>query len=102
MRGSVILSRDLLQLRELPAAGDVRLANTVPSATAELLRIGGPPGSVTTVILAGELLAPSLVREILGGGVVQRVFDLYGSTENTTYRIGCTANGLSARTKITL
>ncbi len=98
----MILSRDLLQLRELPAAGDVRLVDRVPSAMAELLRIGGPRESATTVILAMERLAPSLVRGILGGGVVQGVFDFCGPTKDTTYRAGCTASGLSAGIEITL
>jgi acyl carrier protein len=51
----------------------------------ELLRMEDLPQSVETVNLAGEPLAASLVREILRRGRVQRVFDLYGPTEDTTY-----------------
>src|SRR5262249_42861048 len=36
--GRVILASNVLALRDLPAAADVRLVNTVPSAMAELLR----------------------------------------------------------------
>ncbi|HYT32145.1 MAG TPA: non-ribosomal peptide synthetase, partial [Thermoanaerobaculia bacterium] len=83
--GKVILSRDALQLPELPAASEVKLVNTVPSAMAELLRIGGLPGSVSTINLAGEPLTASLVAEIFETGQGRRVFDLYGPTEDTTY-----------------
>ena len=41
--GTVILAENALALPELPAAGEVRLVDTVPSAMAELLRTGGCP-----------------------------------------------------------
>jgi acyl-coenzyme A synthetase/AMP-(fatty) acid ligase/acyl carrier protein len=69
----------------LPAAGDVTLINTVPSAIVELLRMGGVPASVRTVTLAGEPLATPLVNQIYERLKVGRVFDLYGPSEDTTY-----------------
>ena len=83
--GTVILSEDALHLPALPAAAEVKLVNTVPSAMAQLIRMGELPASVGTVNLAGEPLPTSLVREILQSGNVGRVFDLYGPTEDTTY-----------------
>ena len=83
--GKVIVSRNVLELGELPAALEVKLVNTVPSAMGELLRMARLPESVSTVNLAGEPLAASLVRQILGGGGVRQVYDLYGPTEDTTY-----------------
>ncbi|HVE64939.1 MAG TPA: amino acid adenylation domain-containing protein, partial [Thermoanaerobaculia bacterium] len=83
--GKVILARDVLELPELGAASEVTLVNTVPSAMAELLRIGGLPASVATVNLAGEPLPAALVDQIAGGAQGRRVFDLYGPTEDTTY-----------------
>ncbi|MDQ2870861.1 MAG: amino acid adenylation domain-containing protein [Acidobacteriota bacterium] len=83
--GTVILAENALHLPDLPAAGEVRLVNTVPSAIAQLVGIGALPDSVSTVNLAGEPLSTSLVREILRSGRVGRVFDLYGPSEDTTY-----------------
>ena len=83
--GKVILVENVLHLPTLPAAGEVTLINTVPSAITELLRIKGVPPSVLTVNLAGEPLKTDLVRQIYELGTVKEVFDLYGPTEDTTY-----------------
>jgi len=83
--GKVILAQNALELAQLPAAGEVKLVNTVPSAIGHWLRMGELPESVETVNLAGEPLAAALVREILRRGRVRRVLDLYGPTEDTTY-----------------
>jgi len=50
----------------------------------ELVQHKDIPSSVRTVNLAGEPLQPGLVDEIYGHGV-ERVFDLYGPSEDTTY-----------------
>ncbi|HYV09764.1 MAG TPA: amino acid adenylation domain-containing protein [Pyrinomonadaceae bacterium] len=81
--GHVVLVRDVMQLLELDAT--VKLVNTVPSAMAELVRLKGLPETVQTVNLAGEPLAGSLVDELYRTGHVQRVVDLYGPSEDTTY-----------------
>ncbi|PYX86502.1 MAG: hypothetical protein DMG68_15185 [Acidobacteria bacterium] len=83
--GKVILAQNALELPSLPAAEEVTLINTVPSALAELLRMGGVPDSVMTVNLAGEPLPRSLVRQIYAKKSIQRVYNLYGPTEDTTY-----------------
>ncbi|MFY9550790.1 MAG: amino acid adenylation domain-containing protein [Thermoanaerobaculia bacterium] len=88
--GKVVLAQNVLELSRLPAAEEVRLVTTVPSAMTELLRMGALPASVETVTLAGEPLAASLVGEILGSGTVRRVLDLYGPTEDTVFSTGAT------------
>lgn len=83
--GKVILAEDALQLPILKAKAEVKLINTVPSAMAELVRLGGLPEALETVNLAGEPLRTSLVRQIYQQPGVKRVLDLYGPSEDTTY-----------------
>ncbi|HEX5869637.1 MAG TPA: amino acid adenylation domain-containing protein, partial [Longimicrobium sp.] len=82
--GRVIIVDNALALPASPAASQVRLLNTVPTAAAALLKINGIPAGVTTVNLAGEPLRTELVDALYARGV-QRVYDLYGPSEDTTY-----------------
>ncbi|HKH48447.1 MAG TPA: amino acid adenylation domain-containing protein [Thermoanaerobaculia bacterium] len=90
--GTVILGENVLALHGLPAAREVTLVNTVPSAMAELLRQGPLPPSVRTVNLAGEPLPAELVRRIRGA-TGARVLNLYGPTEDTVYSTGAEVDG---------
>jgi len=83
--GTVILAENALGLPGLPARAEVTLINTVPSAIRELLRIKGVPPTVRIVNLAGEPLITPLVNQIYGETNVQKVYDLYGPSETTTY-----------------
>jgi amino acid adenylation domain-containing protein len=83
--GKAILVRDALALAEMRQEPGVTVLNTVPSAMAELLRINGVPSSVRTVNLAGEALRPNLVEQLFKESNVERVFNLYGPSEDTTY-----------------
>ncbi|HKH45903.1 MAG TPA: amino acid adenylation domain-containing protein, partial [Thermoanaerobaculia bacterium] len=83
--GRVILATDALALPDLPAAGEVRLINSVPSAVAELVRLGAVPPSVRTVNLAGEPLRRALADSLYALPHVERVCNLYGPSEDTTY-----------------
>jgi amino acid adenylation domain-containing protein/thioester reductase-like protein len=83
--GKVILAENALQLPNLPAASEVTLINTVPSAIAALLRMKGIPTSVNTINLAGEPLQNALVQKLYELNHIQQVFNLYGPTEDTTY-----------------
>jgi amino acid adenylation domain-containing protein len=85
MGGRVIIAQNALGLPKLPAAHEVTLINTVPSAIAELLRMSGVSASVRVVNLAGEALATTLAQQIYEETKVQKVFNLYGPTEDTTY-----------------
>ncbi|MBB4634030.1 non-ribosomal peptide synthetase [Longimicrobium terrae] len=82
--GRVIIVENALALPSSPAVADVRLLNTVPSAASALLASGGIPAGVTTVNLAGEPLRTELVDALYAHGI-QRVYDLYGPSEDTTY-----------------
>ncbi len=82
--GRVVLAANALALPALPAAAEVTLINTVPSAMAELVRAGALPAGVRTVNLAGEPLKGSLARAVQELGV-ERVLNLYGPSEDTTY-----------------
>ncbi|HYH82114.1 MAG TPA: amino acid adenylation domain-containing protein, partial [Longimicrobium sp.] len=79
----VILAENALALPELPAAGEVTLVNTVPSACAELLRTDGFPPSLRAVNLAGEPLPRALADGMAARGIP--LFNLYGPSEYTTY-----------------
>jgi len=57
----------------------------VPSAAQSLVELGAVPASVRTVNLCGEVLRNSLVRDLYGFENVDRVYNLYGPTEDTTY-----------------
>ena len=84
--GKLLLAENALALPELAAKDEVVLVNTVPSAMAELLRLGGLPSSIRTVNLGGEALKGSLVREIYEKlPSVERVVNLYGPSEDTTF-----------------
>jgi amino acid adenylation domain-containing protein len=83
--GKLIVAENALALPTLPAAGEVTLVNTVPTAIAELMRTGGVPASVRVVCLAGEPLAASLVAQVYAQETIERVYNLYGPTEDTTY-----------------
>ncbi len=83
--GAVVLAENALALPDLPAAHEVTLINTVPSAMAELVRSGAVPPSVRTVNLAGEALPRDLADAVHGLPGVERVFNLYGPSEATVY-----------------
>jgi aspartate racemase len=83
--GKIVLALNALQLPSLPATAGVTLVNTVPSAIAELVRVEGIPATVRTVNLAGEPLQNALVQHIYRQPTIERVLNLYGPSEDTTY-----------------
>jgi amino acid adenylation domain-containing protein len=83
--GTVVIARDLLELPELAEGSGVTLVNTVPSALTELLRLEALPSSVRTVNLAGEPLPLRLVQAAYARPHVEKVYNLYGPSEDTTY-----------------
>lgn len=83
--GTVILAENAVHLLELPHRESVTLINTVPSAIAKLLQVGGIPSSVRTINLAGEPLKRVLVNQLYNETNVERVYNLYGPSEDTTY-----------------
>jgi amino acid adenylation domain-containing protein len=65
-----------------PASG---IAAMTPTAAAELVREGRFPAAVHTVLLGGEPVPGPLVAALHALPGVQRVVNLYGPTEDTTY-----------------
>jgi amino acid adenylation domain-containing protein len=83
--GRMILAENALHLPSIVAAPEVTLVNTVPSAMAELVRSQAVPPAVRVVNLAGEALSNRLAQSIYEQANVERVFNLYGPSEDTTY-----------------
>ncbi|HET9228698.1 MAG TPA: amino acid adenylation domain-containing protein, partial [Thermoanaerobaculia bacterium] len=92
--GKLILCRNVLDLPRLPERGEVVSLCTVPSALAELVEMGGLPPRLRTLNLAGEALRGSLVERLWELPGVERVLDLYGPSEDTTYStLGASTRG---------
>ncbi|MBT0964272.1 AMP-binding protein, partial [Denitromonas iodatirespirans] len=69
----------------LEAQPEVSLINTVPSAMSALTNAHAVPESVQVINLAGEALKRDLVERIFAHTQVERVCNLYGPSETTTY-----------------
>ncbi|PBP62691.1 hypothetical protein CCL15_27530, partial [Pseudomonas syringae] len=81
--GSIEIVKNVLELQY--GEHDIGLINTVPSALKALLDVDGLPTSVHTVNVAGEALKRSLVENLFEKTGVQRLCNLYGPSETTTY-----------------
>ncbi|HEX2090781.1 MAG TPA: amino acid adenylation domain-containing protein, partial [Longimicrobiaceae bacterium] len=84
--GKLVLVENALELAS--AEEPVVYASMVPTAAAELLRMGGIPASVRTLSLGGETLPDDLARALYRLGTVERIRNLYGPTEDTTCSTG--------------
>ena len=80
---SVVLVENALYLPSLLA--EVSLVNTVPSVITQLLQTDSLPATIRTINLAGEPLQNQLVQQISQNHHIQKVFNLYGPSEDTTY-----------------
>ncbi|WP_375497255.1 amino acid adenylation domain-containing protein [uncultured Nostoc sp.] len=83
--GKVILIENALLLPTSSVALDVTLINTVPSVISQLLKTDSIPASVQIVNVAGEPLHNKLVQQLYQQDNIQKVFNLYGPSEDTTY-----------------
>jgi amino acid adenylation domain-containing protein len=83
--GTVYLVPSSLDLPAGSLAQQITLINTVPSVMTELLRTHSLPSSVRVINLAGEPLPRSLVNQLYALPGIERVYNLYGPTEDTTY-----------------
>jgi amino acid adenylation domain-containing protein len=83
--GKVILAENVLALPDIAARNEVVLVNTVPSAIATLQDQNAIPDGVRIINLAGEALPAALVDKLYSTAGVQKVYDLYGPSEDTTY-----------------
>ena len=87
--GNVIVVQNALELSGSAPPAEVTLINTVPSAINELLKANCIPPSVTTVNLAGEPLQNALVQKLYKLSHIDKIFNLYGPSEDTTYSTAC-------------
>jgi len=83
--GKIVIVENALEWHGLEQKEEVDLINTVPSAVTELIRMGASPGNVRVVNVAGEPLTRRLVNDLYGKWGLDRVYNLYGPTEDTTY-----------------
>jgi len=83
--GRVVIAESLLALHEVATWTDVRLVNTVPSVLGEGLRENRLPDAVRTVNLAGEPLSRGLADRTFARSRIDRLMNLYGPSEDTTY-----------------
>ena len=82
----IVVVPNALHLAALPEGERVEVASMVPSAAAELLRMGGIPSSVRSLNLGGEPLRNELAQDLYRAlPHLEQVINLYGPTEDTTY-----------------
>ncbi|MDB4951689.1 MAG: Malonyl CoA-acyl carrier protein transacylase [Gemmatimonadetes bacterium] len=83
--GKLVLVENALSLAELGESAGIKLAAMVPSAAQELLRMGGIPSTVRSLNLGGEPLPNALAQALYALPSIDKVLNLYGPTEDTTY-----------------
>ncbi|MFN2587590.1 MAG: amino acid adenylation domain-containing protein [Actinomycetota bacterium] len=83
--GTVLLVDDALAFTSLERRGEMTLLNAVPSAVGELIAAEPLPPQIKTVNLPGEPLSRKLVDRIFAASTAERIVNLYGPTEDTTY-----------------
>ncbi|HEX2204130.1 MAG TPA: amino acid adenylation domain-containing protein [Longimicrobium sp.] len=83
--GTLHLVENALSVADLPSADQIRRATMVPSAAAELLRMGKVPPGLRSLGLGGEPVPPALLQGLHALGTLERIENLYGPTEDTTY-----------------
>ena len=83
--GTVLLVEDALAFGTLDRRGEMTLLNAVPSAVEELISSEPLPPQIKTVNLPGEPLSRKLVDRIFDASSAERIVNLYGPTEDTTY-----------------
>ena len=83
--GKAVLIQNILGLPTLVCADQVTLINTVPSVFMEMLALGNLPSNAATINLGGEPVPQTLVNRLYEERSVNKVFNLYGPTEDTVY-----------------
>lgn len=83
--GTVVITENALFLPEVMKNHEISLVNTVPSAISELVKTNTLPPKIKTINLAGEPLPKSLADALYDKFGVEKVINLYGPSEDTTY-----------------
>ncbi|ODB35868.1 hypothetical protein BB427_16300 [Pseudoalteromonas sp. BMB] len=79
----LVLVKSILSLLDQDV--QVSLVATVPSAIKTLLEVDGIPKGVKAITLGGEALGANVVNGLLDNGHCNKVVNIYGPTEDTTY-----------------
>ncbi|MEM7304869.1 MAG: amino acid adenylation domain-containing protein, partial [Pseudomonadota bacterium] len=74
-----------LSLAEADIEPNLTLINTVPSVLSKVITQACIPRSIKVVNLAGEPLTTRLIGQLQELGHIDRVYNLYGPSEDTTY-----------------
>jgi amino acid adenylation domain-containing protein len=85
--GTVVIAEDALALPRTAGADTVSLVTAVPSIWSELLKMGGTPASARTVVSNGEVLSPSVLRDLAALPGVETIYNMYAPTETTTFSL---------------
>ncbi len=85
--GKVVMAEDAFALARTPGADSTTILVAVPSVLTELLKADGPPPSARTVISNGEVLPPSVLRDLYATATVDTVYNMYAPTETTTFSL---------------
>jgi amino acid adenylation domain-containing protein len=83
--GSIYLVENALQLGYSVPPVPLTLINTVPSIITELAKDQAIPDSVRVINLAGEPLGRKLVNQLYDLDFIDKIYNLYGPSEDTTY-----------------
>ncbi|MDQ3957816.1 MAG: non-ribosomal peptide synthetase [Actinomycetota bacterium] len=83
--GTILLVDDALAFSTLERRDEMTLLNAVPSAVDELIQTAPIPPQIKTINLPGEPLSRKLVDRIFAASAAERIVNLYGPTEDTTY-----------------
>ena len=98
--GTVVVVDNALALTENPALAPT-LVNTVPSVFGVLLQRDAVPASARVLNIAGEPLSGELVNAAFAGSAAERIYNLYGPSEDTTYSTSkCLTGPVSANPTI--
>src|SRR6476646_8524763 len=83
--GTLIVVGNVLDVERMQNPERVKVISTVPSAMRELVAMKAIPAPVMTVNPGGEAVPVGLAPQIYEGTNVERVLNMYGPTEDTTY-----------------
>src|SRR5436853_3863200 len=83
--GRVLAAENALAVEGVRRKEEIEVIDTVPSAMSELVRMGGGPSGVKGVNVAGEALSRKRADDVYGVEGIERLYNLYGPSEDTTY-----------------
>lgn len=85
--GKVVMAEDAFSLGRTTGADTTTVVTAVPSILAELLKLDALPRSARTIFSNGEVLPPSLLRDLSALPWVDTVYNMCAPTETTTFSL---------------